>query len=409
MIDSGFKKVAKRGNWYEEVYLEQTTGIKYYPDPKDRSKQLLTQDRTIGRFGNNDAKHYSSTTRSQFIDPCSTVEYKVSQQSDMGPREKLTLNKLKKEVEDNYKAKLIHDNTENRRVKYVSANSEAYDKPGFKPALRVNNTTGTIPTNATDYATDTAVTFYYDRIMNNQGKSLSFPISFITSANPFRKNTSFSSKPWIDLYARKCETNERPNRFPTFVEFKVFNVFRNRLIKHVQSKLTEQGKYNKGLAVGAILSYLYSGADSIESELLPIEYLDEILQKYIGFEINQSEKTSLLAAFDDDTSNRVNLAEFIKVLRTAMSPRRIEIIDIVYTELVNRTSDGKITQGTIVTNFKESKAVGDINSLLAALGVRDSVQEVTREDLFDYYKNVSSECDANDEFEAYIKGSWKFL
>lgn len=150
---------------------------------------------------------------------------------------------------------------------------------------------------------------------NSNPKTIGFPVTFINSVNPFRKNSAFTADPRTDPSARKCETNEKPTRSPSFGEFRVMNVLKKRLIKHVQDLLNERGVVMKGLAVLHIANMLWSVADRVDAEKVPIEYVQEALKAEFGFEINEAESRSVLAAFDTSADGSINLPDFINLIR----------------------------------------------------------------------------------------------
>lgn len=369
----------------------------------------------MGKVNPNDAKNYSSTLRSSYIDPVTTEEYKTAQRSDIGPREKLLLNQIRNNVESDYKAKKAAAYESDRKVDYKSTSHHSYNKDNFTPSL-VNHPNSRIPTGATDYSYEPAITYYYDELMNNSDtRSINFPVSFTTSANPFRKNSAFSSKPWIDPSTKKCETNERPVRAPTFVEFKTLHSFRNRLIAHVTMLLKDENKVNKGLALGAIATSLWNASDMIQSDLLPIDDVIYTLQNNFKFNVTTAERHAFLSAFDYDCTERITITELNSFIRGTFSPRRLEIVGVLYSALQNVSVDGIVTSDVITNYYNHASAdtIGSVDYVIASLVgsiSHDNKQEITFDDFAEYYTNVSGEIGVeNDDFESYVKKQFQSI
>lgn len=206
------KSVRKAGNWYEEIILEYETAIKYYPDPRDRSKQLLTKSRCIEHTEQMHPKDYRSVTNETIGNPNTHPDnLTLLQNKTNGPRKQALENKFKAEINEKYDQMKSSDLLETRKVKYLSQNQEAFNIPGFKPKLNdgrsdnSNSNNQRIQTRNADYATDTPITYFSDTLNRSNGidNTVSFPVSFVNSTNPFRKSSAFSADVRIEPFARK--------------------------------------------------------------------------------------------------------------------------------------------------------------------------------------------------------------
>jgi hypothetical protein len=119
-----------KGNWFEENVLEETTGIRYYADPKDRSKQLLTKARVIEHSDQLPAKEYKSVMSSCITNQQDHPNYKTLKDK-VGPRQAMLDAKLKQQVADEFTKRAADDYTENRRVRYVSDAMETQQAGGM--------------------------------------------------------------------------------------------------------------------------------------------------------------------------------------------------------------------------------------------------------------------------------------
>ena len=414
------KRVKKAGNWYEEIVLEHTTGIKYYPDPKDRSKQLMTGARCILHTERMEPKEYKSNTQLTIIDPSVHPDRLTDlHHRNIGPKRAAQEAKMRADVESMYKSTQATNYQENRKVNYQSVNAESYNIPGFKPKLVQNDPSLRIQTKNADYATDNAVTYFSDTLLN--GKGVNFPVSFANSTNPFRKSTAFSADSRIDPFARNCETNERPAPMPTYVDFRTLQALRKKMIRQAQFFLSSS--QCPGLAVRRIMGCLWSLAEKLESDSIPVDAMAEAFKSELDIDMNESEKTSVLRAYDLDSSGLVSAPEFASLIRVSLSQRRLELVGIFY-NLLDRAAaaiaaggenleggeSSVVTRRIVSLYFHPSAESGSLGYLLQNLGVGgDDVSDaspVSIDDFADYYACVSAEVEDNAAFEGVLRRSW---
>lgn len=410
------KRVKKAGNWYEEIVLEHTTGIKYYPDPKDRSKQLLTGARCIVHTERMDPKDYKSNTQQTIIDPSvhpdrlTDLHYR-----DVGPRKAAMEAKMRADVENMYKSTQAMNLQETRKVNYQSVNAESYNIPGFKPRLIQDDPSLRIQTRNADYATDNAITYFSDALTN--GNAINFPVTFANSTNPFRRSTAFSADSRVDPFARICETNERPAPMPTYVDFRTLQALRKKMIKQAQYYLSSS--HCPGLAVRRIMGCLWSLAERLEKDNIPVDTMADAFKSELDIDINEAEKKSILRAYDLDSSGLVAAPEFANLIRVSLSQRRLELVGIFYNLLESAANalakDGldngnaAVTKKIISIYFHPSSESGSLEYLLQNLGVSNQDPDsstISIDDFADYYACVSAEIEENSVFEGILRRSW---
>jgi len=410
------KRVKKAGNWYEEIVLEHTTGIKYYPDPKDRSKQLLTKDRCIVHTERLDPKEYRSNTQLTIIDPSTHPDRLTDLQNrNIGPKKAAMEAKMRADVENNYKSTQALNQQETRKVNYQSVNSESFNIPGFKPKLIENDPTLRIQTKNADYATDNAITYFSDSLYN--GKDINFPVTFTNSQNPFRKSSAFSADTRLEPFARNCETNERPAPMPTYVDFRALQTLRKKMIK--QSQYFLASSKCPGLAVRRIMGCLWSIAERLERDNIPVDVMADTFKSELDVDINEDEKKSILRAYDLDSSGLVSAPEFANLIRISLSQRRLELVGIFYSLLerasaaisLDSLAEGSpaVTKKIISLYFHPSIESGSLEYLLTNLGVGGEDPDSTPisiDDFADYYACVSAEIEDNATFEGVMRRSW---
>lgn len=397
----------KAGNWFEEQTLQRETGVKYYPDPKDKASSLLTNDRVMFHTEQIKPKDYVSNTRRTIIDPKTHPEYKTLNANNMGPRKVLYENKISSEVEQIYKDMSDSKEAEKRRVSYQSVYQSNFNKTEFKSSLVENDPTIRIQTSNADYSTDTPITYYSDSI-ERATTNVSFPVTFINSSNPFRKSSAFTADAKFDPTARKTETNERPTPYPTFVEHRIIVGLKKRLVRQIQLQLQSI----PGSAVRKIVSTLWSIIDRMENYSAPLSFVIEVLKNELDFTINESEMKAFVIAFvqqkvDPSEENQISIVDFISLVMPPLSPRRLELIGILFGLLEKNTvirTIGLLEKDQLQQYFVPSTDAGTFEQLVEDFPYGSSINI---EDLVNYYSTVSAEIDDNNEFEDYLRKSWK--
>ena len=397
----------KAGNWFEEQTLQRETGVKYYPDPKDKASSLLTNDRVMYHTEQIKPKDYVSNTRRTIIDPKTHPEYKTLMANNIGPRKVLYENKMSSEVEQIYKEMSESKEAEKRKVNYQSVYQNNFNKSDFKSSLVENDPTIRIQTSNADYSTDTPITYYSDSI-ERASSNVSFPVTFINSSNPFRKSSAFTADAKFEPTARKTETNERPTPYPTFVEHRIILGFKKRLIRQIQLQL----KSIPGSAVRKIISTLWSIIDRMDNYNAPLSFVIEVLKNELDFSINESEMKAFIIAFvqqkvDPSEEDQISIVDFISLVMPPLSPRRLELTGILFGLLEKNTeirTIGLLEKDQLQQYFVSSTDTGTFEQLVEDFPYGSSINI---EDLVNYYSTVSAEIDDNNEFEDYLRKSWK--
>ncbi len=147
------------GNWFEEIRLKQDTGIRFYPDIKDKKGSLMTQSRCITHTEQTLPKDYSSNTRDTIVVPQKHADYR-DKKTAQGPRASRMEEKIRSEIEKEYKARELNDFNETRKTNYATATKDSFGDNSFVPTLRENDPTLRIPTRTSNYSTDPAITYY---------------------------------------------------------------------------------------------------------------------------------------------------------------------------------------------------------------------------------------------------------
>ena len=401
--------MAHKGNWFEEEVLQATTGIRFYADPKDRQAQLLTKARVIEHTDQLHPKQYKSVMSTCITDQREHPNYKTLQDK-VGPRQRMLEAKLKQQVSDEFSQKQAADYTENRKVKYVSDAMENFNKAGFQPSLKVKDASVRIPTYSSDCCSDNAITFYSDAVRN--GVSGNFPCTFVTTGNPFKRSSAFSADIVRDQTVLKAESNERPRSLATVREFGALQAMKQRLFEHVKSTYAGGPNAVPGRTVRIIIDTLWSmGAASINENTfaaqqlgLHIETFSNGLYANLGFSITPSERAALLLAYDFNSNNVISLAALTDFLRGSLSPRAIELVDVVLASLASTEvayTEGFVSERAILINFKGGY---NVDALLSSLRVTEG--QVNTDDFFEYYADAFAEVSSGTQFESLIRSSW---
>jgi len=393
--------MAHRGNWFEEQVLESTTGIRYYPDPKDRSKQLLTKARVIEHTEQLPAKEYKSVMSSCITNQLEHPNYKTLQDR-VGPRKAQLEADLKRQVDEEFKKKQSDDYTENRRVKYVSDAMENFSRADFEPTLNTKNTLLTrVPTFNADYCSDTPITFYQDAVKRG---TANFPTTFVGAAgtNPFLKSSAFSADIKTEQTVKKSESNERPRPLPTVREYGTLRELRARLIEHTRGLETSGFP---GSVVRTILDAVWRGGGELStSSSVHIEAFINGLYSSLNFLVEPHERKALLAAYESSEAiNTVSLIDVSDFIRGSLTPRSLELIDMVLASLAateNDYTEGFVSESVILSRYSGPPSV---DQLLSNLRLTNG--QVSVDDFFEYYTDVSAEL-VDNGFEALLRTSW---
>lgn len=390
------------GNWFEEMRLKQDTGTRFYQNPKDRTGSLLTQSRCITHTEQTHPKDYSSNTRDTIVDPRKHSEYR-GKTSTVGPRARLLEETIRREIEEESIIKKKQEFMETRRTNYSTTNKESFGINTFRPSLRENDPTLRIPTKASNYSTDAAVT-YYSHAISKPELPMGFPATFVGSTNPLKICAAFSSDVVREQVAKRTETNERPRHLPTLLEFRALNELRQRLIRAAQDSVGDEcNGHTDGRAVRHLLDTLWNSQTGLET----VEYnalQNSLATIYSGLQVTPMERNAILCAYDARSDGNVSLPELTNLVRRTPSPRRLELVDIFYSSL-DREGTGSIPSNLLrrLASANPTRSMQVFMNTVRA----EEVESVGVDEFFDFYTDLSAEIADNDElFEALLVETW---
>lgn len=389
------------GNWFEELKLKEDTGIRFYPEPSKRENSLLTKSRCIEHSARLDPKEYISVTNATLRDPKKDASYLVV--DNVGPRFRRFERTAKQDIEENVKQQTIRDFNESRRVAYESEAKATMSKPGFTASLKENDFSIRIPTRNSNYSTDRAVTFY-SHAVDTSPNEVPFPMSFVKSVNPFRKNCVFSADIETEVIAARTETFERPQSLPTVREYKTLIALRSRLIDHGKRVIEENTGRRPyyGQTVRFIIEILARHEEEAETDISVVE--NDLYQHLGGYQLSPSERYALMSAYDKHAKGSIPIYDFAVLFKRTPVPRRMELIGFFYS-VVDPDNLGKVNVDDLRSRVSRSNTHAD--NFLTFMSTASN--EFTIDDFYDFYIYVSSEIDNEDLFEEIMKEAWGSL
>jgi Ca2+-binding EF-hand superfamily protein len=311
------------GNWQEELVLEQTTGIRFAPNPKDRSTQLLTQARVIDHTDRMIIKDYISNTGQTVQDPRRHKDYIPPAKA--APRKLMLEQKWKEQVDAETKDSANARESDRMQPQFTTLNRSSYAKEGFSESLVVNNPKHRIQTNSKNYSVEPAQTYYLHCIQKGKG-SVNFPVSYINNTvNPFRKALAYSAD-IRDPFLRRAETNENPKPLPKVKDYRALRSLRDRIVHNSN---------NVSLNDIIILIWTY---EEDETGMIRLDVLVDVLSNSeLGVTPTKAEVDALVTAlvFSPNLEKEcyVSIIEFINVLRGSLTVHQQEIISLVFDRL----------------------------------------------------------------------------
>lgn len=389
------------GNWQEELRLKQETGIRFYPEPTVRENSLLSKTRCIVHTEQTLPKDYISVTRDTIRDPkTNPAAVKIE---TMGPRMKRFESQVKTKIDSDLKMQATFDFHESRKLTYSTAFKDDHCLANFQPTLKENNPFIRVPTKTTSYSTDEPVTIYSHAVRDTDHENVNFPLSFIGSMNPFRKNLVFSADIQNDVLMTRTETYERPKPLPTVREYKGLLTFREKILTEIRKNLQTQ---SMNTFTGSAVRYLIRElSKNIKNETVPIQQLETVLFDITGRNqppVTYAERCALLAAYDLRNNDHISMFDFCGLFRRTPVMRRMELINLYY-ESLDSTAEGKVdisvVRNRVFAGRKEGRAfleyVGDLGGMV-----------MTMEDFYEFYIDASSEMENDDVFEEMMRATW---
>lgn len=136
-----------------------------------------------------------------------------------------------------------------------------------------------------------------------------------------------------------------------------------------------------------------------------------------GVILSSEELNTIFNTFDRNKNGQVDFQEFLAVIKGEISSKRVEIIRKAYENIANRLN-GDIKFENLVQTFDE-KNHPDVKRGLKtdkeafrefanAWNVKDADKEITFDDFFAYYADVSSGYEKDENFQLMMHSVWNF-
>lgn len=403
------------GNWQERAVCDSLGKF----DHKDRSTQILTGKRVIEHDDQVAPKDYASTLRNEYPDPKTYPGYQP--QNPKGPREKAIAARLKAQIDGEFAEKERIKKEEESKRDLQSTTRASMAASGFVPQERIERSSNFETKNA-DYATETAIT-YYTHTLENSKEGLNFPITLVTDLKKPWTKVSQVSEDLGNGTKRVRENWEHPHPLPTLSEIKVLQSIREKMLSAFP------GDGMPGSRVREIFLFLLNH----ETEIPTLErnskgwiYIEDIagpLSENYGVNWSKAEVQALLRAYDHDRCHnvrpgRMRIREFMDLMRSPLSPRKQEIVDIVF-NIIDSSGTGFITMDDILNRWQGSEKM--LDNLMQSLevynghGAANLTQSLEmRDDSFNsrvfsvFYKDYVTDMGEDTEaFETFIEECWR--
>lgn len=405
-----------RGNWQEELVLEKETGIRLYPDPRDKTTSLMTTQRCITHSDRVEPKDWNTVNRDTFLIPSNHRDFISS--DGKGPRQRAYEARLRKQVDDEIKTKEEIAYAEKMAPRFETESTVNFAKEGFE-TKSLEGPKRLLTFNA-EYANQEAVTYYSHSV--RCGKS-NFPATFMPSGQQlFAKNSSFSAD-ITTPYVKISETHERPGNPARAKDYLILKSLAQRMINTVKSDISSSGASGTSLLPGSAVQKIVAVLDNMgnDSPMLSIESFEQSIQSLLNFSFTNDERTSLLIEFDQSKNGYISCAEFLLLIRPSLTPRRLELVDIAF-GVVDTNGRGSVNKRDVESCIMSStNRVEGINhddlmtSFIASLfgndGSRSSSSNnnfsaagvVGFEDFVEYFSNISREIEDDMQFETIVR------
>jgi Ca2+-binding EF-hand superfamily protein len=377
-----------KGNWQEELVLERETGIRFYPDPRDKKTSLMTTARCITHSERMEPKEYASTQNTTYKIP---TEHKDFISTDgKGPRQRAIEAKLRKQVMDETQSKLEADYKAKMQPRFVTEAMSCYQREDFSTKELANE--GRIQTFTTNYSTEEPVTFYSHAV---KSRTVNFPTTFMPSGQRlFSKNSSFTADIKSSRgYVRAAETHERPLPPSRAAEYSLLQNLRNRIIEL-------DGQQTSSMP-GARVQKIVAQLDAMGSEN-PIIAFDAFvtgLASSLNITFSDDEIKAIQQEFDAECQGCISCAEFLLLIRPSMSPRRLELIDIAFT-VCDDSSNGTVSKANVSSIVNPPSEEFGAWFMTSCFG---DGNECTFDDFVEFFSNVSCETAEEGDFEGLVK------
>jgi len=389
-----------KGNWQEELVLERETGVRFYPDPRDKKTSLLTTGRCILHSERIEPKDYATTVQNTYNIPTNHKDFIKS--DGKGPRQRALEARLKQQVVTETQAKLDAAYAEKMQPRFETEHAGQYVRAGFKTQT-LDGDARRVPTYTANYATDTPVTFYSHAVKDTG--NVNFPVTFMPSgSNIFSKNSSFTS----DLkqpYPKAAETHERPLAPSRTTGYRTLQDLRARVLQAAGA----DGTSIPGAATQRVVAFL-DGLGS-ESPLVPLAVFEAGLAEFLGVTLSGAERRAVETEFDAQCQGTISCAEFLLLIRPSLSPRRLELADIAF-GVCDPNNKGTVTKGEInlclntacvLDYFPTGIESADFEAFFMTSTVGDEGGEASFDDFVEFFSNMSTEVESDETYEAIVK------
>jgi len=425
------------GNWQEELVLEQTTGIRFAPNPKDRSTQLLTQARVIDHSDRMEIKDYVSNTGKTVQDPRKHRDYIPPAKA--APRKLMLEQKWKEQVDSETKQTADDRETSRMQPQFTTLYRSSFAKEDFTEDFVVGNPSHKILTNSKNYSVEPAQTYYLHSLQKGKG-SVNFPVSYINNTvNPFRKALAFSAD-IRNPFLRRAETNENPKPLPKVKDYRALRSLRDRIVHN-----------SNNVSLNDIIVLIWTNEDGETGQISLDGLVDVLANSDVGVQPTAVEidalVNSLVMTSDIERDRNISIIDFINVLRGSLTVHQQEIISLVFDRLdsVGKGYVGRedverlynyescrtpLTAGVPSSSTAKPKSRGFVPGSVssgtvdyASMYVMDTVDQIMEvlqitgpnakgsAELFDfveYYWNISAVIDGNEVlFEKLMRKQWK--
>jgi len=134
-----------------------------------------------------------------------------------------------------------------------------------------------------------------------------------------------------------------------------------------------------------------------------------------GIILSTQELDTVFGAFDNQRKGAIDYQEFLRVLKGQLSSKRTEMIRKAFEQLMNRFK-GEILFDGLVQAFDEKNHPDVVrglktekeafNEFATAWGIKDADRVITFDDFFEYYADLSSGYEKDEEFQLMLSSVW---
>jgi hypothetical protein len=165
-----------------------------------------------------------------------------------------------------------------------------------------------------------------------------------------------------------------------------------------------------------------------EKKVLLIAYTENNIVNYNNNNFNNTNNLKIENSYSENNDNKfefIDIKSFLNLFRKIPSPRRFEVIDFFYSKL-DPSGDGDINykkaiEPFIIIHNNNSDIIQNLFSFLKAVNIfpeqtstsslknNNNNVEINVDDFFDYFVDVSSEIENDDEFEKLLIDTFFFI